>query len=118
MAEGELDLAAAREEIAREILRVHEEAYGTGAEQIEVHLVGDVVLVMIDVELSTAERTLISADRGDAVKATRETFQAAVAPTFKAIAERATGRTVVGFISHMNLDPPFEIELFRLKPRN
>lgn len=117
MTEGELDVAAAREEIAREILRVHNEAYGTGAQEIHVHLVGDVVLVLIDVELSTAEQTLVGAGRGDAVKATRETFQEAIGPTFTAIAERATGRTVVGFISHMNVDPPFAVELFRMKPR-
>jgi uncharacterized protein YbcI len=117
LAEGELDLAAVREELAREILRVHQEAYGTGAQQVQVHVVGDVALVLIDVELSTAERTLLDAGRGDAVKATRETFQEAIGPTFIAIAERATGRTVVGFISHMNIDPPFAVELFRLRPR-
>jgi uncharacterized protein YbcI len=117
MPEGELDLAAVREEVSREILRVHEDAYGTGAQQVQVHLTGDVLLVVIDVELSTAERTLLDAGRGDAVKATRETFQEAIGPTFKAIAERATGRTVIGFISHMNIDPPFAVELFRLRPR-
>jgi uncharacterized protein YbcI len=116
MSEG-IDVAAVREEIAREILRLHQEAYGTGAQNVQVHVADDLVLVVIDVELSTAEETLLGAGRGDAVKATRETFQMAVSPTFKAIAERATGRTVVSFISHMNVDPPFAVELFRFKPR-
>ena len=116
MAEPELGSAAVREEIEREILRVHEEAYGTTPNTVQVHLVDDVVLVLIDVELSTAERTLLDAGRGDAVKATRETFQEAIGPTFTAIAERATGRTVISFVSHMNVDPPFAVELFRLKP--
>jgi uncharacterized protein YbcI len=116
MMADELDLTAAREEIGREILRVHEEAYGTGATQTEVYVVGDVVLVIMDVEISTAERTLLDAGRADAVKVTRETFQAAIAPTFVAIVERATGRTVVSFVSHMNIDPLYSVELFRMQP--
>jgi uncharacterized protein YbcI len=112
---GEIDVAEIREEIEREILRVHGEAYGTGAHRIEIHLTGDFVLVVIDVELSTAEQTLLDADRADAVKATRESFQGAIEPTFRAIVERATGRTVESFVSHMNIDPTYAVELFRLQ---
>jgi hypothetical protein len=33
-----------------------------------------------------------------------------------AIVERATGRTVVSFVSHMNIDPLYSVELFRMRP--
>lgn len=107
--------AQVRDEIAREILRVHEDSYGTGG-NMTVHLSGDTVLIVIDVELTAAERTLIGASQHEAVKATREAYQQAIAPTFTAIVERATGRRVRSFISSMNVEPLYSIEFFRLEP--
>jgi len=104
------------EEIEREILRVHEESYGTGATATHVHVLGDFVLVVLDVELTPAEQTLIDAGRSETVKATRESYQVAIAPTFTAIVERATGRRVASFLSSMNLEPLYSVELFRLEP--
>ncbi|PWU22132.1 MAG: hypothetical protein C5B48_10625 [Candidatus Rokuibacteriota bacterium] len=102
--------------LAAEILKVHEESYGTGASDIQTHYFDDNVLIIIDVELSRAEQTLREAGRGEAVKATREAFQAAIGPTFNAIVERATGRRVDMFFSWMHVDPPTAVELFRLRP--
>jgi uncharacterized protein YbcI len=104
------------EEIEREVLRVHEESYGTGASATYVHMVGDFVLVVLDVELTPAERTLIDAGRSETVKATGESYQVAIGPTFTAIVERATGRRVKSFLSSMSLDPIYSAELFRLAP--
>jgi uncharacterized protein YbcI len=105
------------EEISREILELHQENYGAGATAIRVQINPHLVLIVIDVELSVAEKTLLDAGQGDAVKAMRESFQRAVAPTFIAIVERATGRRVASFFSGMNLDPIYSVELFRLEPR-
>ncbi len=105
-----------REEIAREILRVHQESYGTGG-RLDVQLSDDTVLIVIDVELTPAEQTLVDADQHEAVKTTREAYQEAIEPTFTAIVERATGRRVVSFLSAMNVGPLYSIEFFRLEPR-
>ncbi len=51
------------------------------------------------------------------MKLTREAFQQAIAPTFTAIIEHATGRQVLSFISAMNIEPLYSIEFFRLVPR-
>jgi uncharacterized protein YbcI len=111
----EITPQAVRDEICREILRVHEESYGGGARDVNVHLLDDIVLVLIDTVPTTAERTLIDAGHSAAVQQTREAYQAAIAPTFKAIVERATGRKVNTFLSRMSVDPPmFSVELFRL----
>ena len=75
---------------------------------------GDIVLVVIDSDATASEQTLITAGRGDAVVSTREAFQEAIAPTFTAIVERATGRQVTSFSSRMSLEPMYAIELFRL----
>jgi uncharacterized protein YbcI len=114
---NQADVAAISDEIRREILQVHEEAYGTGATNIDVQLSENTVLVLIDVELSRAERTLVDAGRPDAVKGMREGFQQAIEPTFGAIIERATGRTVKSFFSAMCMEALYSVELFRLEPR-
>ena len=64
---------------------------------IDVQISDDTVMIVIDVELTPAERTLIDASQHEAVKATREAFQQAIAATFGAIVERATGRRVESF---------------------
>jgi uncharacterized protein YbcI len=74
------------------------------------------VLAVIDVVLTPAERTLLEAGELEAVKVTREAFQQAIAPTFLAIIEHATGRQVLSFISAMNVEPLYSIEFFRLVP--
>jgi uncharacterized protein YbcI len=112
------DAEVVRADIAEEILRVHQESYGTGAGHVEVVIAGDNVLVIMDVELAPAERTLIDAGRNDTVKQMRETYQAAIAPTFSAIVERATGRKVITFLSAMSVDPLYELEFFRLGPEH
>jgi uncharacterized protein YbcI len=104
--------------IGDELLKVHLDSYGTGASNIQVQIRDDVVLAVIDVELTPAERTLLGASQVDAVKVTRESFQQAIAPTFCAIVERATGRRVESFISSMNIDPIYSIEFFRLGPES
>lgn len=102
--------------IADELLKVHEESYGTGASKIHVQVSGDIVVAVIDVELTPAEETLLEAGETDAVKVTREAFQQAIAPTFIALVEHATGRTVVSFLSMMSVDPIYSVEFFRLAP--
>jgi len=106
----------AQSEIAREIERVHEESYGAGLSNIKVEVAGDVVVIIMDVEFNRAEETLVGAGFGDAVRESREAYQEAIEPTFKAIVERATGRRVESFASRMIMDPPWSAEVFRLTP--
>jgi uncharacterized protein YbcI len=108
------DTEVVRTDIAEQIRRVHQDSYGTDAEGIEVYIAGDNVIVLLEIKLAPAERTLIDSGREDTVKTTRESFQAAIAPTFSAIVERATGRRVSAFLSAMSVDPLYELEFFRL----
>jgi uncharacterized protein YbcI len=105
----------ARSQIAREMLRIHQESYGVGAKQVVVHIVDDIVLVIIDSDLTFSEQTLLEADKHDVVRSVRRSFQEAIAPTFYAVVERATGRKVKSFLSEMSVDPVYSIEFFRLE---
>jgi uncharacterized protein YbcI len=108
----------AEDEIAREILAVHEESYGTGASAIHAHVLEDFTLVVVDVTLTRAEETMLDAGKKQAVTAMREAFQEAIGATFIAIVERATGRRVGSFSSYMDVDasPMYSVELFRHAP--
>ena len=106
-----------RAEIAREVLKVHEDSYGTGAESVEVYIHENLVVVLLDeLALSAAERTMIVGGRPDIVTNMRSAFQDEIGPTFTAIIERATGRRVSGFLSNTSLEPLFSVEIFRLAP--
>ncbi len=108
---------AIKAEISRELVRVHEESYGEGATNLDVALHETFVVVVLDVLLSPAERTLIEAGNDNSVTSIREAFQIAIQPTFTAIIERATGRRVTGFASRMVVagpGPPWSVEVFRL----
>ena len=113
-----IGVEAQRAAIAEQILAVHEESYGTGASDVEVHIEGDSVVVILDIELTPAERTLLRGDQALAVKQTREAFQEVIGPTFTAIIERTTGRRVKAFLSSVSIEPLYSVELFRLEPHD
>ena len=107
----------ARYEIAAEVLRAHESSYGLGAERVTVHLLDDLVLVMLDeLELSLAERTLIEEGDPESMLRARAAFQRAIESTVNAIVERSTGRRVASFVSATSLTPSYSVEVFRLHP--
>jgi len=102
-------------QIATEILRVHQDSYGTGAGKVTVHILDDVVFVLLDdLELSAIERTLLNNGEEDSIAQTRASFQVAIATTFRAIVERATGRTVTSFLSNTSITSLYSVEVFRL----
>jgi uncharacterized protein YbcI len=114
VAETDAGVLGVEEQISAEILRIHEDSYGLGAHRVATHVVGDFVFTVLDVELSRSERTLLDHGHAAAVRSNREAFQEAIGATFSAAVERVIGRRVVSFFSHMNLDPPYAIEGFRL----
>ena len=106
----------AEDEISAELIRVHEESFGAGVTNVESHVINNAVLVILDVELTEAERTLLEAGKFDAVTRIREDFQDVVGAIFIAVVERATGRRVENWVSKMSVDPVYSVEVFRLTP--
>jgi uncharacterized protein YbcI len=123
---GELDpeprsspgVAAMEEEIAREVLAIHLDSYGCGADSVRAHVLDDFVVVLLDgLELQPNEAFLIAEGESEAVTTVRRQFQQAIATSFAAVVERATGRRVIGFASQQQVsEPRFAIEVFRLAP--
>jgi uncharacterized protein YbcI len=105
------------DELAREILRIHEESYGRGAQRARTLMGKDFVVVILDdLELLPNEKFLIENGKAETVTQVRTQYQHAIRSSFSAAVERATGRTVVGFTSATSIDEPrFMAEIFKLR---
>ena len=105
--------------IRRDILAIHRESYGRGADRAQAFVVDDTVIVLLDgLELLPNEEFLVENGKEEDVTNLRNQFQQTIEPTFRAAVERATGRRVIGFASHFALkETPFAVEIFRLEPR-
>ena len=103
--------------ISAEIASTHCASYGEAVERVETHILEDAVLCVLDVNLLPHEKTLLDGGHGaDSIRQIRSLFQSAIGSTFIATIEHQTGRRVQSFVSQTNLDPPYEIEFFRLSP--
>jgi uncharacterized protein YbcI len=111
-----LDVAAVSAAISEQIAAIHVESYETPVMRAVTHVLDDLVVAVLDIELSLIEQRMIAFGRGNAVHELRHAVQTAEEASFKAVVERATGRRVIAFASHTNVDPPFVAELFRLAP--
>ena len=108
--------AEVSDEISREILRIHEESYGKGAEQAYALAEGDWVVVVLDgLELLPNEQFLVESGQRETVISVRHRYQEAIQASFTAAIERATGRSVVGFASTTNVELSFVAEIFKLE---
>jgi uncharacterized protein YbcI len=103
--------------ISDEIAAIHLQSYGEEVESIVTHIVDDLVVCVLDIDLLPHERTLLEHSRGeDSIRQIRREYQQSIAPSFCAAVEHTTGRRVIGFLSETHIDPPFSVELFRLAP--
>lgn len=114
--EALLDPAAIAAAISEQIVAIYTQTYDTPVKHARTYVVDDLVVAVLDVELTVIEQRMVEYGRGDLVHELRHAVQEAEAVSFEAVVERATGRRVVGFASHTHLEPPFVAELFRLGP--
>lgn len=110
------DLAAVAAMISEQITEIHIESYETPVKRAVTHVLDDLVITVLDIELSMIEQRMIEFGKAALVHELRHAVQTAEAASFKAVVERATGRRVVAFASHTHVDPPFVAEVFRLGP--
>ncbi len=114
--EPELDVEQIAAAISEQIAAIHLESYETPVNNVKTYVLEDLVVALLDIDLTRIEERMIEFDHGNLVHEIRHAVQLAEATSFEAVVERATGRRVVAFASHTHLDPPFVAELFRLGP--
>lgn len=102
--------------VANAITKLHREHYGRGAASARTVTGRDHIVVFLEDIYTTAERTLIDDGKFDAVRATRNAFQATLAEAFSNAVEEITGRKVIAFMSAVHESPDLACELFVLAP--
>jgi uncharacterized protein YbcI len=110
------DLGQISSVISRQIVQLHARLYGRGPTRAKTYVTGDYVLSVLEEIFTPAERTLISAGKGEHVQTTRTAFQEAVQADFVEIVEQTTGRSVRALISQVHLETGSAIELFLFEP--
>lgn len=103
--------------ISNAITRLHRDHYGRGATTTRTIIQRNYVVCFLEDIYTPVEWTLIEAGRTEAVRETRNLFQDAMGPKFKAAVEEATGRTVIAFMSQVCFDPDMAAEVFVLEPQ-
>jgi uncharacterized protein YbcI len=105
---------AVLERVSNAVVGVYREHFGKGPSSAKTYALDDVVICVLRDGLTTAEKTLFSRGRGDAVREMRAAFQDAIADTFTSVLEEITERRVVAFMSQAHIDPDLAIEVFFL----
>jgi uncharacterized protein YbcI len=103
-------------EVTRDLVQLHCEYYGKGPTQARSYMLNDTVISLLKGGFTTVETTLIDEGEADAVHNMRRSFQDAMADRFRAVVERATGRSVIAYMSQIHTDPDIAVELFVLEP--
>jgi uncharacterized protein YbcI len=105
------DLNAA---IARAVVRYHREHVGRGPTKAQAFYRNNVVVVLLEDMMTTAERSLVARGRSDAVERMREAFQTAIGEDLTGSIEELTGAKVIAFMSANSLQPDMAVEVFVL----
>jgi uncharacterized protein YbcI len=98
----------------RELGELYASSYGRPAGKVTARYVDDHALICFleDLDLMPSEQFLIDNGKSADLIKTRELFQQALRPFFRAAVERATGRRVKTFSGVASVDPPMNIEIF------
>lgn len=102
--------------VSNSVASLLHECYGRGPESVKSYFLDDCLLVIMRGGLTTVEKTLLGAGRGELVREVRQAFQAEMAESIKGRVTEITGRGVVGYQSQIILDPVTLLEFFILEP--
>ena len=100
--------------IARAVTRAFRDATGRGPTKTRAFYRGDVLVVVMEGLMTTAERTLVTGGRAAAVLVWREAFQEAMRVSVVRSVEELTGVTVRAFMSTNDVGADIALEAFVL----
>lgn len=92
--------------------------YGAGPTKAKTYYHDDLVVCVLRGGFTRVEQTLLDGDRGRAVIEQRMAFQEVMRERFEAVIQKATGRSVIGFMSGNQQNPDMICEVFVLGPTN
>jgi uncharacterized protein YbcI len=107
------ELAAA---VSRTLVQLYKECYGKGPTKARTHIGDDLIVCVLEGGFVKAERTLVGAGLGEVVADQRGAFQDTMRESFVRAVEQVSGRTVISFMSGVDVETEMNSELFVLKP--
>jgi uncharacterized protein YbcI len=100
--------------VARAVVRNHNRYRGRGPTKAYAVYRDNVLVVILEDTLTTAERSLLARGNGESVLRTRDQLEQAMRPSMVSDVEELTGRKVVAAMSSSQLEPDVASELFVL----
>jgi uncharacterized protein YbcI len=98
------------------IVALLKEFYGRGPTRAKSYYEDDLVVCLLRGGFSRVEQTLLEGGRSASVIQQRMEFQDVMRNRFTEVIERATGRSVIGFMSGNQQSPDIMCEVFILAP--
>jgi uncharacterized protein YbcI len=98
--------------ISRQMVQAMKKFYGKGPVRAKSYLVDDLLFVVMRGGTTTAEKTMLEADRADAVREFRQHFENEMAERLIGTIEQLTGRKVLTYQSQVLFDPDIALEIF------
>lgn len=86
--------------------------FGKGPETVKSYFMDDLLFVVMRGGMTTAEKTMLSADRPDSVREFRQQFENEMSERLCRTIEQLTGRKVVNYQSQVMFDPDLMVEMF------
>jgi uncharacterized protein YbcI len=106
-------------EISRAMVRIYKEQFGRGPNRVRSHYAGpDTIVSLLEETLTPVERTLTTLGHDQRLRDLRMLFQYAAEDEFRSAVEQITGRTVIAFVSGIDVQTDTASELFVLEPRS
>ena len=116
--DDQIDNGSMLASISAEMVRLYKEQFGRGPTKARANWSGrDMIVVLLEDTLTTAERTLVALGEFQRLRDTRMLFQYAWVAQFCDPVERLTGRKVRSFISGIDAESGgTSLEVFVLHP--
>ena len=116
--DDQIDRGSMLASISAEMVRLYKEQFGRGPTKARANWSGrDMIVVLLEDTLTTAERTLVALGEFQRLRDTRMLFQYAWVAQFCDPVERLTGRKVRSFISGIDAESGgTSLEVFVLHP--
>jgi uncharacterized protein YbcI len=95
-------------------VRAYHGSAGRGPTKAHSFFRGNVVVVVLEDVMTTAERTLAESGRGEAVAQARRELHSAIRTQLVAAVENLTGRRVDAVMNDVSLEPDMAVEVFVL----
>lgn len=101
--------------IARAVVQAYHEYVGRGPTKARAFFREEIVVVLMEHVMTTAERSLAGDGRGEAIVRARRDLHAGMRPRLVAAVEGVTGRRVLAALSDHSIEPDVMVDVFVLE---